>query len=265
MTDTMTGAMGATGTTARLGTMPWSAQTDGQLTSAERRHLLRPLARTHVANGVGRTSMLLRVNSGQRTQLPRRALRTPSSALTRAAEQLAQQRLSPALLRHSHRCYLFGVALGSLEQIDVDRELLFAAAMLHDVGLPTPTAGVDFTITSARIARDVAETVGLSTAATDIMRTAITLHHSPDVTVADGPVAYLMNAGAALDVIGLRAWQLPPEVLTAVVAEHPRSSFKREFRAAWAAEAAAVPRGRAQFLRRYGAFDLAVRLAPFAQ
>jgi hypothetical protein len=265
MTDTMTGAMGATGTTARPGTMPWSAQTDGQLTSAERRHLLRPLARTHVANGVGRTSMLLRLNSGRRTQLPDRTLRTPSSALTRAAEQLAQQRLSPALLSHSYRCYLFGVALGSLEQIDVDRELLFAAAMLHDVGLVTPTGGVDFTLTSARVARDVAETVGVSTAATDIMRTAITLHHSPDVTVADGPVAYLMSAGAALDVLGLRAWQLPPEVLTAVVAEHPRSHFKREFRAAWAAEAAAVPRGRAHFLRRYGAFDLGVHLAPFAQ
>ena len=111
--------------------------------------------------------MLLRLDSGRRTQLPDRALRTPSSALTRAAEQLAQQRLSPALLGHSYRCYLFGVALGSLEQIDVDRELLFAAAMLHDVGLATPTAGVDFTVASARVARDVAETVGLSTAATE--------------------------------------------------------------------------------------------------
>jgi hypothetical protein len=61
-----------------------------------------------------------------------------------------------------------------------------------------------------RVARDVAETVGLSTAATEIMRTAITLHHSPGVTLSDGPVAYLMSAGAALDVLGLRAWQLPP-------------------------------------------------------
>jgi len=245
--------------------MPWAAKTDGQLTSAERRQLLLPLARTHVANAVGRTSMLLRLNSGRRAQLPGRALRTPSSALTRAAEQLAQERLSPALLAHSHRCYLFGVALGSLEQVDIDRELLFAAAMLHDVGLAQPAAGADFTLASARVARDVAETVGLSTAATDVVLTAITLHHSPGVTLADGPVAYLMSAGAALDVIGLRAWQLPPDVLAAVVTAHPRSSFKREFRGAWAAEAAAVPGGRAQFLRRYGAFDLAVRLAPFTE
>jgi hypothetical protein len=33
-------------------------------------------------------------------------------------------------------------------------------------------------------------------------------------------------------------------------------------RAGWT-EAARVPRGRLQFLRRYGAFDLAIKRAPF--
>jgi hypothetical protein len=42
-----------------------------------------------------------------------------------------------------------------------------------------------------------------------------------------------------------------------------RLGFKREFAAAFRAEAAAVPRGRARLLRRYGAFDLAIKLAPF--
>ena len=39
--------------------------------------------------------------------------------------------------------------------------------------------------------------------------------------------------------------------------------FKGEFTAAFRTEAARVPRGRVQFLRRYGAFDLAIKLAPF--
>jgi hypothetical protein len=95
------------------------------------------------------------------------------------------------------------------------------------------------------------------------MRTAITLHHSPRVTPAAGPVAYLLAAGAGVDVVGLRCWQLPPDVLTAVVAEHPRIGFKRGFSAAFRAEAAAVPGGRVDLLRRYGAFDLAIRFAPF--
>ena len=192
----------------RVGTLAWSRRTDGRLNRAERRELMRPLARAQLGNVVGRTAMLLRVHSGRRREIAAREFRLPSSPLTRAAEQEARQRLSPALLNHSHRCYLFGVALAALEKIDVDRELLFAAAMLHDTGLSSPVPNVDFTLASARVARDVAESVGLSTAATEHMRTAITLHHSPGVTLADGPVAYLLSAGAALDVIGLRAWQL---------------------------------------------------------
>lgn len=247
-----------------LGTHSWVERTGGRLTAAERRSLLRPLARAHAANTAGRVSMMLRVNSGRRREPVLGGQRPPpDSALTRAAESLARRRLSPALLNHSYRTYAFAAALGELDGLDVDREVLFAAALLHDVGLPTPVPQVDFTRTSARAARDLAEQVGLSTAATDMLRTAITLHHSPGVTLASGPVAYLLSAGAGLDAVGLRSWQLPPDVLAAVVAAHPRLGFKREFAAAWRTEATRVPRGRARFLRRYGAFDLAIKAAPF--
>lgn len=61
----------------------------------------------------------------------------------------------------------------------------------------------------------------------------------------------------------LGRWKLPDSVVAAVLAERPRLGFKNEFRACWAAEAAAVPQGRAHLLRRYGAFDLAIQLAPY--
>ena len=112
----------------------------------------------------------------------------PDSALTRVAEALARRRLSPALLNHSYRTYAFGAALGELEDLDVDRELLFAAALLHDIG-PTTAA------------RKVAEQVGLSTAATDILLSAVTLQRSPGVTLSHGEVAYLLSAGVGLDVL----------------------------------------------------------------
>ena len=248
-----------------LGTKAWVERTGGQLTTAERRSLLRPLARTHATNAAGRLSMLLRVNSGRRhssvSAVGRRP--APDSVLTRAAEDVARRRLSPVLLNHSYRTYAFGAALGELENLDVDREVLFAAALLHDVGLPTPVPQVDFTRDSARAARDVAEQVGLSTAATDTLQTAITLHHSPGVTLTHGPVAYLLSAGAGLDVVGLGSWRLPPDLLAEVVESYPRTGFKREFSAAFRTEAARVPAGRARFLRRYGAFDLAIKAAPF--
>jgi hypothetical protein len=252
-----------TAPSARLGTHTWVQRTGGQLSAAECRSLVRPLVAAHATNAAGRLSMLVGVNSGRRTRILPARPAAPDSALTRAAEAQARRRLSAALLNHSYRTFAFGAALGALENLEVDDEVLFAAAMLHDVGLPTAVRDVDFTLGSARVARDVAEDVGLSSAATETMRTAITLHHSPDVTLADGPVAYLLSAGAAVDVIGLRSWQLPPDLLASVVRQHPRLGFKREFSAAFRTEARHVPRGRARFLRRYGAFDLAIKVAPF--
>jgi hypothetical protein len=253
-----------TSSAPRLGSFPWLARTGGQLSPADRRALMRPLLWAHVFNALGRATMVLRLNSGRWALVPPHELRQPASVLTIAAEQEASRCLTPAMLHHSYRTYLFGAAVGHLEHVDVDRELLFASAMLHDTGLRPPVAGVDFSLASAAVALRTAENVGLSTAATQVMRNAIALHHSPDVTLAtDGPVAYLLSAGAALDVVGLRSWKVPPSLLHQVVVDHPRLAFKREFTSAVAAEAAAVPHGRMDLLRRYGAFDLAIRLAPF--
>ena len=105
--------------------------------------------------------------------------------------------------------------------------------------------------------------LGCVSEATDTLRTAIALHHSPGVTLTHGAVAYLLSAGAGLDIVGLRSWQLPPDLLVEVVEAYPRAGFKRECSAAFRTEAARVPHGRARFLRRYGAFDLAIKAAPF--
>jgi hypothetical protein len=246
-----------------VGTYPWVERTGGQLTAVERRHLARPLAASLASSLTGRLAMLLRLNTGRRhdPHVGRRAL--PDSPLVRAALSVARDRLSTALLNHSHRTFLLGAALGELEGLDVDREVLYAAALLHDVGLPSRVPSVDFTHASACVAGQVAEQVGLSTAATDTLRNAITLHYNPGVSLAHGTVAYLLSAGAAADVVGLRTWQLPPALLSDVVTAHPRAGFKREFAAAFRAEAGQVPQGRAAYLRGYGAFDLAIRTAPF--
>lgn len=205
-------------TDAPLGTYDWVAATGGQLTAAERWSLLRPLAAAQAATVIGRLAVLTRLNSGRRAAIDLADVRPPTSALAAAAEREARSRLSPALMHHSFRTYTFGAALGALTGIDVDQEVLFVAAMLHDVGLRPPKRDVDFTLASARVAGDVA---------------------------------------------GLRSGALPPHLLDQTVRQWPRVGFKREFRTAWRAEAAAVPRGRAKLLRRYGAFGPAIACAPF--
>ena len=113
-----------------------------------------------------------------------------------------------------------------------------------------------------RLAQEVADEVGLSTDATEVMQTAITMHYTPGVSTAAGPVAYLLSAGAAVDVAGVRTWDLPSQTFY-YVRDYPRLGFKRAFAEAFRAEAARVPQGRARFLNRYGALIAAIKLAPF--
>jgi hypothetical protein len=75
--------------------------------------------------------------------------------------------------------------------------------------------------------------------------------------------AYLLPAGAAVDVFGLRSNEIPDAVRQSVIHEYPRLGFKREFAGLLQAEAKQVPRGRAWYLHRFAMSDLSMRLAPF--
>ena len=246
-----------------LGTASWVQRTSGRMTPAERRGLVAPLVLTHVRNIIGRLRLGAGLHPGRHAYLSPDRLVPPDTVLTRAARERAVDLLPSALLNHSHRTYRFARALGALEGLDVDEELLFTAAMLHDTGLVAPPVDADFTLASSRVAREVAEQVGLSRAATDTVETAITMHHTPGVTTHAGAEAYLLSAGAAVDVIGFRAWDLSDSTLVDAVDLYPRADFKQVFTAAFREEAARVPEGRARFLHRYGAFAAAIKLAPF--
>jgi hypothetical protein len=248
-----------------IGTVEWTQRTGGRLEPTERRRMVGDLPRVHVRNVIGRFSLLAHLDHGRRSYVSPARLLPPDSPLTRAAQDAAVRVLPAPLLNHSYRAYQFASALGELERLDVDTEVLFAAALLHDTGLVLADGEDDFTLTSARVARDVAEQVGLSTSATETLQTAITMHCSPQVPLAAGPVAYLLSAGAGVDVVGMRCWDLPPSILAQAVRDYPREGFKAYFSRAWAAEAARVPQGRAKLLRRYGAFTAAIALAPFEE
>jgi hypothetical protein len=141
--------------------------------------------------------------------------------------------------------------------------LLYLAAMFHDTGLPSPVPHVDFTVRSAALAREFADRHGVPADSREVVTNAIAMHHSPGVGLESGPEAYLMSAGAAVDVFGLRSNEIPDAVRRRVVEQFPRLGFKREFAALLRAEAKKVPRGRAWYLHRFAVTDLTIRMAPF--
>jgi hypothetical protein len=246
-----------------LGSIGWTERTGGVLTARECVTLARPLLRGELGILAGRLAMALRLHSGRRATVEPARLQPPDSALARDARKAAEDLLTPVLRNHSHRAFAWGAALAARHGIAFDRELLYLAAMFHDTGLPSPVPHVDFTVRSAAVARDFADRHDVAPGAREVVANAIALHHSPGVGLEAGAEAYLLSAGAAVDVFGLCSGEIPDAVRTAVVRQFPRLGFKREFAGLWRAEARQVPRGRAWYLRRFALTDLSIRLAPF--
>jgi hypothetical protein len=246
-----------------IGSIGWTERTGGVLTARECLTLARPLLRGELSILTGRLAMALGVHAGRRSSVDAALLAPPDSALARDAEVAAQDLLTPALMNHSSRAYTWGAAIAALQGVTFDRELLYLAAMFHDTGIPSPVPEVDFTVRSAAVAREFADAHHLPADLREIVANAIAMHHSPGVGLEAGGEAYLLSAGAAVDVFGLRSDELPDAVRRSVIAEYPRLGFKREFAGLLRAEAGRVPRGRAWYLHRFAMSDLTIRLAPF--
>jgi hypothetical protein len=246
-----------------IGSIAWTERTGGVLTPRERITLAPSLLRGHRSIMVGRLAMSLRLHSGRRKLVDPARLDLPDSSLAQEADAVTRELLTPALLNHSRRAYAWGAAIAALEGITFDRELLYLAAMFHDTGIPSPVPDVDFTVRSAALAREFSDARGIEVNDREGVANAIALHHTPGVGVELGPEAYLLSAGAALDVFGLRSNHVPDSTRKLVTQKYPRLGFKREFAGLFRAEAMQVPHGRAWYLHRFALSDVTIRLAPF--
>jgi hypothetical protein len=251
---------------SEVGTLAWSRRTGGRLTARDRASL----AATGVSSQLkllpsrAATALGLRRDRLARIDLDRIAI--PDTAAVRDAAELCDE-LSPAVAAHSRRTYLWGAVLAEHDRIAYDPELLLCVSLVHDTGLPRCLGGdgdaACFTVESARDAEDVARRAGWDDERRERAAEAVTLHFNPHVSLEHGAEAHLLNAGAAVDVAGVRAWEIAPETREAVLARHPRLDFKREIDEQLRAHARGARRGRVAFMYRYGAFGVLIKAAPF--
>ncbi|MGI9602209.1 MAG: HD domain-containing protein [Acidimicrobiales bacterium] len=245
----------------RLGGIGWLERTRGSLTKAERRRLLGSIVWGQGLAIVGRvrlaTGRVPESIDGQ-DQL----LQPPDSALAREAEEAcAEQRQE--VIGHSYRTWIYGRALALVDGVELDDELFYVGALLHDAGLGPSVPGEDFTLRSGQAAAECLRHHNYKPGDVDLVRDAISAHITPGAELAtDGPLGFYIQAGAVLDLGGLRAWDLPRALLDEAQREHSRSGVTPVIVELIGAEAEAVPEGRFALLARAG-FKLAVRFAPF--
>jgi hypothetical protein len=239
----------------------WAKATGGNLTARQRRQLMTPLLRTVLRYPAGRLRLALGRRGSGGVDLD--ALRWPDSGLARAAEEEARDVLSPHVLQHSYRTYIFGLALAAVDGVTVDEELGYVSSLLHDLHLEDPTPGRCFAVVGAERAERFALEHGAEPARAATVGAAIAGH----ITLGAGddlrdPGGFV-SAGAALDVAGVRMADTDPAWMADVLRRHPRLEFRRHLLACWQLETAAVPGGRARWMTRHAAFPLLVRAAPF--
>jgi hypothetical protein len=247
----------------RLGGLGWTRQSGGRLSSTERRRLLGEIAKGQAVNLLGRAKLALGRRPAAASEIDAASFVPPDSKLSREAEEACAEQ--PAFVAgHAYRTWMFGLALAALDRSDLDPELFYCAALLHDHGIAEPQPGRDFTLGGAERALACAESAGVAAEDGEAIADAICVHTTPGVRIdRDGPTGCYVQWGAMTDVAGLRLWDVSPGNVEQVLRRHPREpSFKADLSAAVRAEARAVPGGRFALLSRCG-FPLAIRLAPF--
>jgi hypothetical protein len=248
-----------------VGTRDWMARTGGRLSGREQARFLMLGMRSQMAQMPERVAAALGLRRARLASIDLDDLRLPDSPAAREAGELCAE-LEPHLENHSRRSYLWSAILARHDGLTIDEELVYVAALLHDHGVPRAIESRDsrcFTVTSAATAVELAERHGWDRARAEAAAEGITLHLNPYVPPEQGVESHVLNAGIALDVGGLRHWQVDRATKDAVVARHPREGFKRRFPAELREHARHAPGCRAHVLMRRAGFGAMIRTAPF--
>lgn len=156
----------------------------------------------------------------------------PATPAARAARALAAQYHSESMQNHVMRSWLWAEAFALVEDRgDIDHELLYVSAMLHDIGIVPEFDNVNLSYEEAGGHVAVALTTGAGWVM-DRGRRALDViirHNWPSVDPAMDVEGYLLEIGTALDISGARADVLPAPFLREVLAEYPRLQLAREF------------------------------------
>jgi hypothetical protein len=133
----------------------------------------------------------------------------PAGPLAEAALSAARDSESSPVFHHSVRSFFFAQLLaardGCLADSDYDRDLLFAATVMHDLGAGSRAAGAArFEVEGADLAAGVLRQHGMAESGVERVWEAIALHTSPGIAERRGLLCYLTRAGVGVD-FGLNA------------------------------------------------------------
>lgn len=159
---------------------------------------------------------------------------------------------------------MFADAIGRHNKLKFDREVVYLAAVMHDLGLVAAFNGNgSFEIDGARTARSFLLEHGLAERRADLVHEAIALHAAVGKASKMASEIALVHFGAGMDVVGFRAEDLSKETVNHIVDAYPRHGFKKAFSEVLEDEVKRKPLSHMAGHMGLG-FSRRIRSAPFA-
>ena len=153
-------------------------------------------------------------------------VRIPDSKIAREITQLIRDTESDLLFHHSARVFFWGALTGNRQALSFDPELLYTAAMFHDIGLTAryENSRLRFEVDGANAARDFLRGHGISENDIETVWNAVALHTTPGIPEFMRAEIALVQAGAGMDVAGRGYGQFTEAQREAVIAAFPRET-----------------------------------------
>jgi hypothetical protein len=187
----------------------------------------------------------------------------PDSGFAVRARELVTEVEPPFLLNHSIRAYAWAVGLAEHDRVEFDPEILYVAALLHDIGLvPGYDLGGCFEIEGGVAARQFALREGQPLERAAAIDDVIALHMAAELPPNPAPEIPLLWDSTGVDVTGYRMGDVRTALVAPVLDGYPRLHFKREFGRLFADQAARKPTCRVAEMVRTGKLE-AIAAAPF--
>jgi hypothetical protein len=153
-------------------------------------------------------------------------IKIPDSKLAGELTQFIRDTESDLLFFHSTRVFFWGALMGKQKNLKFDIELLYVAAMFHDIGLTEGyrDSELRFEVDGANAARDFLRAHAISELDVEKVWTAIALHTTPGIPEHMHPEIFLVQAGAGMDVAGRGYDSFSDHQRQAIVSAYPRAA-----------------------------------------
>jgi hypothetical protein len=181
----------------------------------------------------------------------------PRTPACRTALEAATHFYSPALLNHCIRSYVWAAAYASSNHVDHDAELLYVAALLHDLGLIAEfdSHEVAFEDVGGHLAWLFSAGAGWPPARRERVAQVVVRHMWDEVDAAEDPEGFLLEMSTGVDISGRGAGGFSASFRREVLRKYPRLDLVSEFTACLAEQSRRKPATRAGQLWRTGASD----------